>query len=50
MEDELDAEEDCRRKRSRGGRGGGEGGVGEGGVGLEPVAENICREEETQKG
>ena len=30
MEDELDAEEDWRRKRrrSRGGRGGGEGGVG----------------------
>ena len=31
MEDELDAEEDWRRKRSRGGRGGG---VGEGGVGV----------------
>ena len=34
MEDELDTEEDWRRKRwrSRRGRGGGEGGVGEGGV------------------
>ena len=31
MEDELDAEEDTRRKRRRGGR---VGGVGEGGVGV----------------
>ena len=39
-----------KRRRSRGGRGGGEGGVGEGEWKLEPVAEDICREEETQKG